>query len=148
MKTLQIANGKPEGIGSVQGVDKATTYFETFKLVVDSIFVRIGTFADCDYLITPVAALVGWDPAVSSSLLVRPAPDKMSEQFDEATQVRLSLGPIFVLPPFFFQKELAGFLEREQAQARFQSSIHSFTSMCWDKYAWVQSLSTSPDRRS
>jgi len=31
------------------------------------------------------------------------------------------------------QKELATFLEREQAQARVQSSIHNFTSMCWDK---------------
>lgn len=32
------------------------------------------------------------------------------------------------------QKELQTFLEREQAQARVQQSIHTFTSMCWDKY--------------
>ncbi|EIM83362.1 uncharacterized protein STEHIDRAFT_159947 [Stereum hirsutum FP-91666 SS1] len=40
----------------------------------------------------------------------------MSGQFDEATQ-----------------KELQTFLDREQAQARVQQSIHTFTSMCWDK---------------
>ncbi|TFK40969.1 Tim10/DDP family zinc finger-domain-containing protein [Crucibulum laeve] len=40
----------------------------------------------------------------------------MADKFDEATQ-----------------KELATFLEREQAQARLQTSIHNFTSMCWDK---------------
>ncbi|KAG1755080.1 Tim10/DDP family zinc finger protein, partial [Suillus paluster] len=31
------------------------------------------------------------------------------------------------------QKELATFLEREQAQARINSTVHSLTSMCWDK---------------
>jgi len=31
------------------------------------------------------------------------------------------------------QKELATFLEREQAQARVQQSIHTFASLCWDK---------------
>ncbi|KDQ63832.1 hypothetical protein JAAARDRAFT_189362 [Jaapia argillacea MUCL 33604] len=31
------------------------------------------------------------------------------------------------------QKELATFLEQEQRQARLQESIHSYTSMCWDK---------------
>ncbi|KAF8222597.1 hypothetical protein L208DRAFT_1186349, partial [Tricholoma matsutake] len=40
----------------------------------------------------------------------------MSEKFDEATQ-----------------KELASFLEKEQAQARLHTSIHTFTSLCWDK---------------
>ncbi|KIM84608.1 hypothetical protein PILCRDRAFT_818187 [Piloderma croceum F 1598] len=40
----------------------------------------------------------------------------MADKFDEATQ-----------------KELATFLEQEQAQARVHSSIHQFTSMCWDK---------------
>ncbi|ETW87459.1 mitochondrial import inner membrane translocase [Heterobasidion irregulare TC 32-1] len=40
----------------------------------------------------------------------------MAESFDESTQ-----------------KELQTFLDREQAQARVQQSIHSFTSMCWDK---------------
>ncbi|KAG1867849.1 Tim10/DDP family zinc finger-domain-containing protein [Suillus subalutaceus] len=31
------------------------------------------------------------------------------------------------------QKELATFLEREQAQARINSTVHNLTSMCWDK---------------
>ncbi|EJD52156.1 hypothetical protein AURDEDRAFT_159008 [Auricularia subglabra TFB-10046 SS5] len=31
------------------------------------------------------------------------------------------------------QKELAQFLEREQAQARMQTTIHNFTDMCWEK---------------
>ncbi|KIK71226.1 hypothetical protein GYMLUDRAFT_211241 [Collybiopsis luxurians FD-317 M1] len=39
-----------------------------------------------------------------------------SPKFDEATQ-----------------KELATFLEKEQTQAKLQSSIHNFTTMCWDK---------------
>ncbi|KAF8591905.1 hypothetical protein K439DRAFT_1626419 [Ramaria rubella] len=38
------------------------------------------------------------------------------DRFDEATK-----------------KELAVFLEKEQGHARLQSSIHTFTSMCWDK---------------
>lgn len=60
----------------------------------------------------------------------------MADRFDDATQVRS--------PQSFFnlnsndaesrlQKELQTFLEREQAQARVQQSIHTFTSMCWDK---------------
>jgi hypothetical protein len=61
----------------------------------------------------------------------------MSEKFDEATQVRLNLGPISFFTSFSFQKELAIFLDREQAQARLHSAIHNFTSMCWDKYAQV-----------
>lgn len=32
------------------------------------------------------------------------------------------------------QKELATFVETEQAQARVQQSVHKLTSMCWDKY--------------
>jgi len=40
----------------------------------------------------------------------------MADRFDDATQ-----------------KELQSFLDREQAQARLQQSIHTFTSMCWDK---------------
>ncbi|KAI0932393.1 hypothetical protein AcW1_000468 [Taiwanofungus camphoratus] len=40
----------------------------------------------------------------------------MAERFDEATQ-----------------KELANFMETEQAQARLHQSIHTMTSMCWDK---------------
>ncbi|KAM0755739.1 hypothetical protein T439DRAFT_320453 [Meredithblackwellia eburnea MCA 4105] len=39
-----------------------------------------------------------------------------TEQFDAATQ-----------------KELQVFLEQEQAKARLQTSIHTFTDMCWDK---------------
>ncbi|KAJ7706462.1 hypothetical protein B0H17DRAFT_919224, partial [Mycena rosella] len=31
------------------------------------------------------------------------------------------------------QKELGAFLERQQAEARLHSSIHNFTSICWDK---------------
>ncbi|KAL7417506.1 Tim10/DDP family zinc finger-domain-containing protein [Mrakia frigida] len=31
------------------------------------------------------------------------------------------------------QKELTTFLENEQAKAKLQQSIHTFTSMCWDK---------------
>ncbi|OAX44815.1 hypothetical protein K503DRAFT_5872 [Rhizopogon vinicolor AM-OR11-026] len=31
------------------------------------------------------------------------------------------------------QKELATFLEREQAQARINATVHTLTSMCWDK---------------
>ncbi|KAF9270417.1 hypothetical protein L218DRAFT_993035 [Marasmius fiardii PR-910] len=39
-----------------------------------------------------------------------------STKFDEATQ-----------------KELASFLEKEQTQAKLHSTIHNFTTMCWDK---------------
>ncbi|KAL8290287.1 hypothetical protein RQP46_003226 [Phenoliferia psychrophenolica] len=31
------------------------------------------------------------------------------------------------------QKELQSFLEQEQAKARMQTSIHTFTDLCWDK---------------
>ncbi|GJE85981.1 Tim10/DDP family zinc finger-domain-containing protein [Phanerochaete sordida] len=31
------------------------------------------------------------------------------------------------------KKELQTFMENEQAQQRLNASIHSFTSMCWDK---------------
>ncbi|KAI5475984.1 mitochondrial import inner membrane translocase subunit TIM8 [Pseudohyphozyma bogoriensis] len=31
------------------------------------------------------------------------------------------------------QKELQSFLEQEQTKAKLQSSIHTFTDMCWDK---------------
>ncbi|TCD67013.1 Mitochondrial import inner membrane translocase subunit tim8 [Steccherinum ochraceum] len=37
-------------------------------------------------------------------------------QFDDATK-----------------KELSAFVENEQAQQRLNSSIHTFTDMCWDK---------------
>jgi hypothetical protein len=39
--------------------------------------------------------------------------------------------PIFFL--IVHKKELATFLEREQAQARINSTVHTLTSMCWDK---------------
>ncbi|KAK4055722.1 Mitochondrial import inner membrane translocase subunit tim8 [Microbotryomycetes sp. JL201] len=39
-----------------------------------------------------------------------------TDQFDAATQ-----------------RELQQFLEQEQAKARLQTSIHTFTDMCWDK---------------
>lgn len=35
--------------------------------------------------------------------------------------------------PQILKKELATFIENEQAQARVHQSIHSLTSMCWDK---------------
>jgi Tim10/DDP family zinc finger len=61
----------------------------------------------------------------------------MADRFDDATQVRnfyLFLSYIFPLNnKIMLQKELQAFLEREQAQARVQQSIHTFTSMCWDK---------------
>ncbi|THU94848.1 hypothetical protein K435DRAFT_667492, partial [Dendrothele bispora CBS 962.96] len=31
------------------------------------------------------------------------------------------------------QKELAAFLEKEQTQAKLHSTVHTFTTMCWDK---------------
>ncbi|KAK7064451.1 zf-Tim10-DDP domain-containing protein [Favolaschia claudopus] len=31
------------------------------------------------------------------------------------------------------QKELASFLEKQQAEARLHSTIHNFTGICWDK---------------
>jgi len=31
------------------------------------------------------------------------------------------------------RQELSSFIEKEQAQARVQDSIHKMTSMCWDK---------------
>jgi len=40
----------------------------------------------------------------------------MAEKFDEATQ-----------------KELASFLEAQEAQSRVHRRIHEFTSLCWDK---------------
>jgi len=40
----------------------------------------------------------------------------LNSQFDEATK-----------------QELSSFIEKEQAQARVQESIHKMTSMCWDK---------------
>jgi mitochondrial import inner membrane translocase subunit TIM8 len=52
----------------------------------------------------------------------------------EQSSHRFLLG-ILMLTLLFtpLQKELQTFLEREQAQARVQQSIHTFTSMCWDK---------------
>jgi len=40
----------------------------------------------------------------------------MADKFDEATQ-----------------KELANFLEQEQAKSRLQASVHKFTEQCWNK---------------
>ncbi|KAJ7139855.1 hypothetical protein C8R44DRAFT_605121, partial [Mycena epipterygia] len=40
------------------------------------------------------------------------------------------------------QKELAAFLEKQQAEARLHSSIHNFTGICWDKQVISGSLST------
>lgn len=35
------------------------------------------------------------------------------------------------------QKELSTFVENEQAQQRLNSSIHTFTDMCWDKCVYL-----------
>lgn len=55
-------------------------------------------------------------------------------KLDEASQVR---GPLWVPRSadqnVGLQKEISAFLEQEQGKARMQSSIHNFTSMCWDK---------------
>jgi len=69
--------------------------------------------------------------------------------FDEATQVRPTFRLLFacrrtkerkkelkLMTSRLFgyeQKELTTFLENEQAKAKLQQSIHTFTSMCWDK---------------
>ncbi len=45
---------------------------------------------------------------------------------------------------FTLQKELQSFLDREQAQARVQQSIHTFTSMCWDKCVTFSPLFLAP----
>lgn len=62
--------------------------------------------------------------------------DNSNLRFDEATQVR----PKFICTLFlylslftFSKRELATFIEQEQAQARVQQSIHKFTALCWDK---------------
>ena len=62
----------------------------------------------------------------------------MADRFDDATQVCRSCHLFLFkgdsnMPQQTLQKELQAFLEREQAQARVQQSIHTFTSMCWDK---------------
>ena len=54
-------------------------------------------------------------------------------KFDEATQVRFPAPHTPCVSLTSPQKELATFLEREQAQARINSTVHSLTSMCWDK---------------
>ncbi|SCV70797.1 BQ2448_3559 [Microbotryum intermedium] len=48
-----------------------------------------------------------------------------TEQFDAATQ-----------------RELQAFLEQEQTKARLQTSIHTFTDMCWDKLTGASSSSS------
>jgi hypothetical protein len=69
----------------------------------------------------------------------------MADRFDDATQVRAH--PAHFLSSssdvLCSQKELQSFLDREQAQARVQQSIHTFTSMCWDKCVFRRSSSTS-----
>ena len=70
----------------------------------------------------------------------------MADRFDDATQVLFltTLELLIVLTFVLFtlyQKELQAFLDREQAQARVQQSIHTFTSMCWDKYVFSTSFS-------
>jgi len=52
----------------------------------------------------------------------------------------------FLMLTLFFtlQKELQSFLDREQAQARVQQSIHTFTSMCWDKCVTFSPLFLAP----
>jgi mitochondrial import inner membrane translocase subunit TIM8 len=58
-------------------------------------------------------------------------------KFDEATQA-CSLSLLLLLLHLFnshIQRELATFIEKEQAQARVQDAVHKLTSMCWDKCA-------------
>jgi len=57
----------------------------------------------------------------------------MTDRFDEATQVRVSGLQKTIYELECYQKELATFLDKEQAQARVNSAIHNFTSICWDK---------------
>jgi hypothetical protein len=62
--------------------------------------------------------------------------DDSNVKFDEATQACPFISFKFAVPvskSVASQKELAAFLDREQAQARVQSTIHMLTSMCWDK---------------
>jgi len=49
--------------------------------------------------------------------------------------------PLLLSPPNSrpLKQELSQFIEQEQTQARVQESIHKMTSMCWDKYASLQS---------
>jgi len=55
-------------------------------------------------------------------------------QFDDSTKVgRVSLTLSSLADRFSPQKELASFLEREQAHARVNESTRNLTSMCWDK---------------
>jgi len=71
----------------------------------------------------------------------------MADRFDDATQVRVYLVLVVSNPnrsPPMLQKELQSFLEREQAQARLQQSIHTFTSMCWDKCVLSQIILPTP----
>ncbi|KZT74776.1 hypothetical protein DAEQUDRAFT_760792 [Daedalea quercina L-15889] len=56
----------------------------------------------------------------------------MADQFDEATRQ----------PHRDAQKELANFVQTEQAQAHLTSQIHMLTSMCWDKC-----ITSSPSTR-
>ncbi len=59
----------------------------------------------------------------------------MADKFDDATKVCSDCGLADPpCSPFCLQKELETFIENEQAQQRMNSSIHMFTSMCWDKY--------------
>ncbi|KAI8866629.1 hypothetical protein GQ42DRAFT_165373 [Ramicandelaber brevisporus] len=44
------------------------------------------------------------------------------------------------------QRELAKFLEAENAKARLQQTIHTFTDMCWDKCITGSVRSASLDR--
>lgn len=52
---------------------------------------------------------------------------------DEATQVGILEYNLSILMPE--QRELNSFVEQEQAKAKLQSSTHTFTEMCWNK--WV-----------
>lgn len=60
----------------------------------------------------------------------------MSEvpKFDEATQVNIRNSRLYLANET--QKELATFLSREETQAKLQSTVHTLTNMCWDKYAF------------
>lgn len=55
------------------------------------------------------------------------------EAFDPATRVSLFIQNGLHISYALLQRELDAFLSREQANAKLNSTIHSLTTMCWDK---------------
>ena len=44
----------------------------------------------------------------------------------------------------YLKKDVNEFIERQQLQARISERIHTFTAMCWDKYALPQQCYVQP----